>query len=53
MFDKKQKSREKWIHLVIDHGLYDWKVFYKVKIVFIHPPLIMCLVKYNGILLRN
>ena len=20
-----------------DHGLYDWKDFYKVKIVFIHP----------------
>ena len=27
----------KCIHLVTDHGSYDRKVFYKIKIVFIHP----------------
>ena len=37
MFDKKQKSCVKRIHLVTDDGLYDRKAFYKVKIVFIHP----------------
>ena len=34
MFDKKQKSCVKRIHLVTDDGLYDWKAFYTVKIVF-------------------
>ena len=34
MFDKKQKSCVKRIHLVNDHGLYDRKAFYTVKIVF-------------------
>ena len=34
MFDKKQKSCIKRIHLVTDDGLYDRKAFYKVKIVF-------------------
>ena len=34
MFDKKQKSCVKCIHLVTDDILYDWKVFYKIKIVF-------------------
>ena len=34
MFDKKQKSCVKRIHLVTDDGLYDRKTFYKVKIVF-------------------
>ena len=37
MFDKKQKSCIKCIHLVSDDGLYDRKAFYKVEIVFIHP----------------
>ena len=37
MFDKRQKSSVKHIHLVNDDGLYDWKAFYKVKIVFNHP----------------
>ena len=37
MFDKKQKSCIKRIHLVTDDGLYEWKAFYKVEIVFIHP----------------
>ena len=37
MFDKKQKSCVKRIHLVTDAGLYDRKAFYKVEIVFIHP----------------
>ena len=37
MFDKKQKSCVKRIHLVTDDGLYDRKAFYKVKIVFVHP----------------
>ena len=36
MFDKKQKSCVKHIHLVTDDGLYDQKPFYKVKIDFIH-----------------
>ena len=34
MFDKKQKNCVKRIHLVNDHGLYDRKAFYTVKIVF-------------------
>ena len=37
MFDKKQKSCVKRIHLVADDGLYGRKAFYKVKIVFVHP----------------
>ena len=37
MFDKNQKSCIKRIHLVIDDGLYNRKVFYKVEIVFINP----------------
>ena len=34
MFDKKQKSCVKRIHLVTDGGLYERKAFHKVKIVF-------------------
>ena len=34
MFDKKQKSCVKRIHLVTDDGLYNQKVFYTVKIIF-------------------
>ena len=34
MFDEKQKSSVKRIHLVTDNGLYDRKAFYTVKIVF-------------------
>ena len=34
MFDKKQKSRVKRIHLVTDDCLYDQKAFHKVKVVF-------------------
>ena len=34
MFDKKQKSCVKRIHLVTDNGLYDRKAFYTVKIAF-------------------
>ena len=41
MFDKKQKSCVKRIHLVTDDGLSDRKAFYKVKKkrkkFFIHP----------------
>ena len=37
MFDKKQKSFIKCIHLVTDDGLYDQKAFEKVEIVYIHP----------------
>ena len=38
MFDKKQNSCVKRIHLANDDGLYDRKDFYTVKkIVFIHP----------------
>ena len=37
MFDKKQKSCVKRIHLVTDDGLYDPKAFHKVKTGFIHP----------------
>ena len=43
MFDKKQKSSVKRIHLVTDDGLYNRKAFYTVKIVFfflIHPQYI-------------
>ena len=35
MFDKKQKSCVKCIHLVTDDGIYDRKAFYTVKIVFL------------------
>ena len=38
MFDKKQKSFAKCIHLATDDGLYDRKAFYTVKRFFIHPP---------------
>ena len=31
LFDRKQKSCVKGIHLVADVGLYNWKAFYKVK----------------------
>ena len=34
MFDKKPKNCAKCIHLVTGDGLYDWKAFYTVKIVF-------------------
>ena len=34
MFDKKQKSCVKRIHLLTDDGLYDRKAFYTIKIVF-------------------
>ena len=34
MFDEKQKSCVKRIHLVTDDGRYDPKAFYTVKIVF-------------------
>ena len=37
MFDKKQESCVKRIHLVTDDGLYDPKAFHKVKTGFIHP----------------
>ena len=37
MFDKNQKSCVERNHLVTDDGLYDRKLFCKVKIVFIHP----------------
>ena len=36
MFDQKQNSCVKHIHLVTDDGLYEQKAFYKVKIVFVH-----------------
>ena len=35
MFDKKQKSCIKHIHLVADDGLYDQKAFYTVKKYFL------------------
>ena len=34
MFDKKQKSCVKGIHLVTDDGLFDRKAFYTIKVVF-------------------
>ena len=42
MFDKKQKSCVKRIHLVTDDGLSDRNAFYIVKIVFLYP-LFKCL----------
>ena len=36
MFDKKQKSCVKRIHLVTDDGFYAPKAFHKVKTGFIH-----------------
>ena len=44
MFDKKQKSCVKRIYLVTDHGLFDRKAFYKVKI---HPQLTMNIYTHN------
>ena len=35
MFDKKQKSCVKRIHLVTDDSIYNRKAFYTVKIVFL------------------
>ena len=46
MFDKKQKSCVKRIHLVTDDCLYNRKAFYEVKIVFIHS-------LYNKNILQN
>ena len=34
----------KRIHLVTDDGLYDWKAFYKVEIVFLPP---MCVILFD------
>ena len=39
MFNKKQKSCVKRIHLVTDDGLYDQKAFYTVKNVFYSPSM--------------
>ena len=36
-YDKNQKSCVKCLFLVTDHGLYDQKAFYKVKLLFIQP----------------
>ena len=44
MFDKKQKSCVKRIHLVTDDGLYDRKAFYTVKIDFYSSS---CGIKYK------
>ena len=40
MFDKKQKSFVKRIHLVIDDALYNRKAFYTLKIVFYSSSII-------------
>ena len=40
MFNKKQKSCVKCIHLVTDDGLYNQKAFFKVKIVFYSTSLL-------------
>ena len=37
MFDKKQNTCVKRIHLVTDDDLFDQKAFYRVKMVFNHP----------------
>ena len=41
MFDKKQKSCVKRIHLVTDDGLYDRKVLYPVKFVFYSSSIVI------------
>ena len=41
MFDKKQKSCVKRIHLVADDGLYDRKVLYPVKFVFYSSSIVI------------
>ena len=41
MFDKKQKSCVKRIHLVTDDGLYDRKVLYPVKVVFYSSSIVI------------
>ena len=40
MFDKKQKSFVKRIHLVIDDALYNRKAFYTLKIAFYSSSII-------------
>ena len=37
MFNKKQKTYVKRIHLVTDDDIFDQKAFYRVKMVFNHP----------------
>ena len=37
MFNKKQKTYVKRIHLVTDDDIFDQKAFYGVKMVFNHP----------------
>ena len=48
MFDKKQKSCVKCIHLVTDDGLYDQKASYKVKIIFVYPVALDNVSNYNN-----
>ena len=47
MFDKKQKSCAKRIHLVTDDDLCDQKAFYTVKIIFYSSSLENSLLKHN------
>ena len=54
MFDKKRNSCVKRIYLVTDDGLYDWKAFYAVKIVFIYPPWMMAnlsIINWNKVMI--
>ena len=50
MFDKKQKTGVKCIHLVTDDGLYDGKIFYKVKIVLY---LLKCYLRFCGLINKS
>ena len=53
MFDKKQKSCVKRIHLVADDGLYDQKAFYTLKIVFYSSSMNDCeFINYKILLKR-
>ena len=53
MFDKKQKSCIKRIHLVTDDGLCNRKAFYKVEIIFIHPLWMMANLSIINILRKH
>ena len=45
MFDEKQKSCVKRIHLVTNDGLYDRKALYTVKIVFYSSSMSLSIIK--------
>ena len=47
IFDKKQKSCVKRIHLITDDGLFHWKAFYTVKLVSYSSSKVWNMLKVN------